>query len=170
MDVVISKANRILGLLMRSMQVSAHAHRVQFDHAAALVAYKAHVRSVPRFLQMRLRHESRDKYVIHISKTAFKKRLFWNAALLCEYYGAAEQATWLMTHPYRVGAPPISMLQSKWISFQTLNCLQSIRIKQYFKIWFDVVFINFVLQKTNKIRFIRLFTCVSYWTAPYLYQ
>ena len=33
-------------LLMRSMQVSAHAHRVQFDHAAALVAYKAHVRSV----------------------------------------------------------------------------------------------------------------------------
>ena len=45
-DVVISKANRMLGLLMRSMQVSAHAHRVQFDHAAALVAYKAHVRSV----------------------------------------------------------------------------------------------------------------------------
>ena len=26
----------------------------------------------PRFLQMRLRHESRDKYVIHISKTAFQ--------------------------------------------------------------------------------------------------
>ena len=26
-----------------------------------------------RFLQIRLRHESRDKYVIHISKTAFKK-------------------------------------------------------------------------------------------------
>ena len=48
--------------------------------------------------------------------------LFWNAALLCEHYGAAEQVTWLMTHPYRVGAPPIGMLQSKWISFQTLNC------------------------------------------------
>ena len=30
----------------------------------------------PRFLQIRLRHESRDKYVIHISKTAFKKMLF----------------------------------------------------------------------------------------------
>ena len=27
----------------------------------------------PRFLQIRLRHESRDKYVIHISKTAFQK-------------------------------------------------------------------------------------------------
>ena len=75
-----------------------------------------------RFLQIRLRHESRDKYVIHISKTAFQKMLFWNAALLCEHYGAAEQVTWLMTHPYRVGAPPIGMLQSKWISFQTLNC------------------------------------------------
>ena len=44
----------------------------------------------PRFLQIRLRHESRDKYVIHISKTAFKKMLFCNAALLCEHYGAAE--------------------------------------------------------------------------------
>ena len=29
-----------------------------------------------RFLQIRLRHESRDKYVIHISKTAFQKMLF----------------------------------------------------------------------------------------------
>ena len=75
----------------------------------------------PRFLQIRFRHESRDKYVIHISKTAFQKRLFWNAALLCEHYGAAEQVTWLMTHPYRVGAPPIGMLQSKGISFQTLT-------------------------------------------------
>ena len=28
----------------------------------------------PRFLQIRLRHESRDKYVIHISKTAFQKK------------------------------------------------------------------------------------------------
>ena len=48
--------------------------------------------------------------------------LFWNAALLCEHYGVAEQVTWLMTHPYRALAPPIGMLQSKWISFQTLNC------------------------------------------------
>ena len=30
----------------------------------------------PRFLQIRLRHESRDKYVIHISKTVFQKMLF----------------------------------------------------------------------------------------------
>ena len=76
----------------------------------------------PRFLQIRLRHESCDKYVIHISKMAFKKMIFWNAALLCEHYGAAEQVTWLITHPYSVGAPPIGMSQSKWISFQTLNC------------------------------------------------
>ena len=54
--------------------------------------------------------------------------VFWNAALLCEHYGAAEKVTWLMTHPYGVGAPPIGMLQSKLISFQTLNCLQPIRI------------------------------------------
>ena len=45
--------------------------------------------------------------------------LFWNDALLWEHYGAAEQVTWLMTHPYRVGAPPIGMLQLKWISFQS---------------------------------------------------
>ena len=45
-DAVISKANRMLGLLMRSMQVSNLSHRVRFDHTAALVAYKAHVRSV----------------------------------------------------------------------------------------------------------------------------
>ena len=45
-DTVISKANRMLGLLMRSMQVSSRMHRVRFDHHAALVAYKAHVRSV----------------------------------------------------------------------------------------------------------------------------
>ena len=45
-DATISKANRMLGLLVRSMQVSSRAHRVRFDHAAALVAYKVHVRSV----------------------------------------------------------------------------------------------------------------------------
>ena len=32
-------------------------------------------RSRARFLQIRLRHESRDKYVIHISKTAFQKNV-----------------------------------------------------------------------------------------------
>ena len=31
------------------------------------------IQSSPIFLQTRLRHESRDKYVIHISKTAFQK-------------------------------------------------------------------------------------------------
>ena len=31
----------------------------------------------PRFLQIRLRHESRDKYVIHISKTAFQKKCYF---------------------------------------------------------------------------------------------
>ena len=29
----------------------------------------------PRFLQIKLRHESRDKNVIHISETAFKKNV-----------------------------------------------------------------------------------------------
>ena len=33
--------------------------------------------AVPRFLQISLRHESRDKYVIHISKTAFKKKMLY---------------------------------------------------------------------------------------------
>ena len=36
----------MLGLFIRSMQVSADAHRTRFDHVAALAAYKAHVRSV----------------------------------------------------------------------------------------------------------------------------
>ena len=36
----------MLGLLIRSMQVSTRVHRTRFDHDAALVAYKAHVRSV----------------------------------------------------------------------------------------------------------------------------
>ena len=45
-DSIVSKANRMLGLLMRSMQVSTRAHRMRFDHAAVLIAYKAHVRSV----------------------------------------------------------------------------------------------------------------------------
>ena len=48
-DATVSKANRMLGLLIRSMQVCTRAHRVRFDHAAALVAYKAHVRSVVEY-------------------------------------------------------------------------------------------------------------------------
>ena len=48
-DAAISKANRMLGLLMRSMQVSTRTHRIRFDHHAALVAYKAHVRSVMEY-------------------------------------------------------------------------------------------------------------------------
>ena len=45
-DAVISKANRTLGLLIRSMQVAGRVGRTRFDHAAALAAYKAHVRSI----------------------------------------------------------------------------------------------------------------------------
>jgi len=48
-DATVSKANRMLGLLMRSMQVSVRAHRTRFDHVAALAAYKAHVRSVMEY-------------------------------------------------------------------------------------------------------------------------
>ena len=45
-DATVMKANRMLGLLIRSMQVARRDHRVAFDHTAALAAYKAHVRSV----------------------------------------------------------------------------------------------------------------------------
>ena len=45
-DVVVSKANRMLGLLMRSMQLSARARMPTFDHRAVLCAYHAHVRSI----------------------------------------------------------------------------------------------------------------------------
>ena len=45
-DATVSKANRMLGLLMRSMQTSVSQHRTRFDQAASLAAYKAHVRSV----------------------------------------------------------------------------------------------------------------------------
>ena len=45
-DAIVSKANRMLGLLMRSMQVCTSAHKVRFDHTATLAAYKAHVRSI----------------------------------------------------------------------------------------------------------------------------
>ena len=45
-DATVTKANRMLGLLIRSMQVARRNHRVPFDHTAALAAFKAHVRSV----------------------------------------------------------------------------------------------------------------------------
>ena len=43
-DATVAKANRMLGMLIRSMQVSASAHRMRFDHVAVLAAYKTHVR------------------------------------------------------------------------------------------------------------------------------
>ena len=42
----VSKANRMLGLLMRSVQTSPCSRRLHFDHHAILSAYNAHVRSV----------------------------------------------------------------------------------------------------------------------------
>ena len=45
-DTVMSKANRMLGLLMRSMQLSSRARMPMFDHRAVLCAYNAHVRSI----------------------------------------------------------------------------------------------------------------------------
>ena len=45
-DETATKANRMLGLLMRSMQVSADSHRTRFDYVAAPAAYKAHARSI----------------------------------------------------------------------------------------------------------------------------
>ena len=44
-DACVSKANRMLGLLMRSMQVSHRARLPYFDHRAVMAAYNAHVRS-----------------------------------------------------------------------------------------------------------------------------
>ena len=48
-DATVAKANRTLRLLIRSMQVSAGAHRTRFDHVAVLAAYKTHVRSVMEY-------------------------------------------------------------------------------------------------------------------------
>ena len=45
-DAVVSKANRMLGLLMRSMQLSARARMTMVDHRVVLCAYYAHVRSI----------------------------------------------------------------------------------------------------------------------------
>jgi len=45
-DATVSKANRMLGLLMRSMQMPSVPRRARFDHGAVLCAFNAHVRSV----------------------------------------------------------------------------------------------------------------------------
>jgi len=45
-DVTVSKAKRMLGLLIRSMQQPACPRRAQLDHRAMLSAFYAHVRSV----------------------------------------------------------------------------------------------------------------------------
>ena len=48
-DATVSKANRMLGLLMRSVQISVDRHKTKFDQSAVLAAYKAHVRSVMEY-------------------------------------------------------------------------------------------------------------------------
>ena len=48
-----------------------HVHHVNANQMLRFI--KRNFKDCPRFLQIRLRHESRDKYVIHISKTAFQK-------------------------------------------------------------------------------------------------
>ena len=48
-DATIAKSNRMLGLLMRSMQMSVREYRTPFNCVAALSAYKAHVRSVMEY-------------------------------------------------------------------------------------------------------------------------
>ena len=45
-DITMAKANRMLGLLMRSMQTAPGVSRLLLDHRPILCAYKAHVRSV----------------------------------------------------------------------------------------------------------------------------
>ena len=45
-DATVSKANRMLGMLMRSMQMPMCPRRVRFNHTALLNAFNAHVRSV----------------------------------------------------------------------------------------------------------------------------
>ena len=48
-DATVGKANRMLGLLMRSVQTSPCARRPDFNHHAILSAYKAHVMSVMEY-------------------------------------------------------------------------------------------------------------------------
>ena len=45
-DATIAKANRMLGLIMRSMQMPTCPRRVRFNHTALLCAFNAHVRTV----------------------------------------------------------------------------------------------------------------------------
>ena len=45
-DATISKANRMLGMIIRSMQMPSCPRRVRFNHTALLCAFNAHVRSV----------------------------------------------------------------------------------------------------------------------------
>ena len=78
------------------------------------------VLSFPRFLQIRLRHESRDKYVIHISKTAFQ-----NYAILKRRI--TMWALWGSRTSHVVNDPPLSHWGAtywyvKWISSQTVSC------------------------------------------------
>ena len=58
-------------------------------------------RSCPRFLQIRLRHESRDKYVIHISKTAFQKNAILKRRI-------TKWALWGSRTSHVVNDPPLS--------------------------------------------------------------
>ena len=48
-DSVVSRANRMLGLLMRSVQTAQRAHRTVFDHRPIMTAYTAHVRSIVEY-------------------------------------------------------------------------------------------------------------------------
>ena len=48
-DATMAKANRMLGLLMRSMQTSNVPRQARFDHKAVMCAFNAHVRSVLQY-------------------------------------------------------------------------------------------------------------------------
>ena len=48
-DATMAKANRMLGLLMRSMQMAYRPRGRNFDHTAVMCAFKAHVRSVLQY-------------------------------------------------------------------------------------------------------------------------
>lgn len=48
-DATVSKANRMLGLLMRSMQMPRCPRQARFDHTALISAFNAHVRSLMEY-------------------------------------------------------------------------------------------------------------------------
>ena len=48
-DATMSKANKMLGLLMRSMQAAHRPRGRNFDHKAAMCAFNAHVRSIVQY-------------------------------------------------------------------------------------------------------------------------